>query len=113
MAVVQWCNKYPGIVPPGPEASLTPVKPQESLQFSFTAVQSAVWSEVQQPCKLDTELESLAIIAELQIKPKSKSNQTTNLERLYNCLASCFLSCFLVWHAENSSDVTLAFEDAD
>ena len=25
-------------------------------------------------------------IAELQIKPKSKSNQTKNLERLYNCL---------------------------
>ena len=48
-------------------------------------------------------------IAELQIKPKSKSNQTKNLERLYNCLVSSFLVC----HAQNSSDVTLAFEDAD
>ena len=27
-------------------------------------------------------------IAKLQIKPKSKSNQTKNLERLYNCLVS-------------------------
>ena len=52
-------------------------------------------------------------IAELQIKPKSKSNQTENLERLYNCLVSLFLSFFLVCHAQNSSDVTLAFEDAD
>ena len=52
-------------------------------------------------------------IAELQIKPKQKSGQTKNLERLYNCLVSFFLSCFLVRHAQNSSDVTLAFEDAD
>ena len=36
-------------------------------------------------------------IAELQIKPKSKSNQTKNLERLYNCLVSCFLSCSSRW----------------
>ena len=30
-------------------------------------------------------------IAELQIKPKEKSNQTKNLERLYNCLVYFFL----------------------
>ena len=48
-------------------------------------------------------------IAELQIKPKQKSGQTKNLERLYNCL----VSLLLVRHAQNSSDVTLAFEDAD
>ena len=41
---------------------------------------------------------------------KIKSNQTKNLERLYNCLVSFFLVCR---HAQNSSDVTLAFEDAD
>ena len=53
-------------------------------------------------------------IAELQIKPKEKSNQTKNLERLYNCLVSFFLSCRRCRrHAQNSSDVTLAFEDAD
>ena len=40
---------------------------------------------------------------------KIKSIQTENLERLYNCLGSFLLAC----HAENSSDVTLAFEDAD
>ena len=49
--------------------------------------------------------------------PNSRSNQnknqTKNLERLYNCLVSLFLSFFLVCHGENSSDVTLAFEDAD
>ena len=35
-------------------------------------------------------------IAELQIKPKSKSNQTKNLERLYNCLVSFFLVVVVV-----------------
>ena len=35
-------------------------------------------------------------------------DQTKNLERLYNCLVSCRCR-----HAQNSSDVTLAFEDAD
>ena len=58
---------------------------------------------------MDVTLEVEQYIAELQIKPKTKSNQTKNLERLYNCLVS-FL---LVRHAENSSDVTLAFEDAE
>ena len=48
-------------------------------------------------------------IAELQIKPKKKSDQTKHLERLYKCL----VSCLVVHHAQNSSDVTLAFEDAD
>jgi len=57
------------------------------------------------------------IFAELQIKPKKKSDQTKNLERLYNCLVSFFLSFLVVRlvvrHGQNSSDVTLAFEDAD
>ena len=35
------------------------------------------------------ELSPNTDIAELQIKPKAKSNQTKNLERLYNCLVSC------------------------
>ena len=35
--------------------------------------------------------------------------KTKNLERLYNCLVGCLLAC----HAQNSSNVTLAFEDAD
>jgi hypothetical protein len=51
------------------------------------------------------------IFAELQIKPKKKSDQTENLERLYNCLVSCRRR--RCRHAQNSSDVTLAFEDAD
>ena len=58
----------------------------------------------------DGFLEGSGYIAELQIKPKEKSNQTKNLERLYNCLVSC--RCRRR-HAQNSSDVTLAFEDAD
>ena len=65
-----------------------------------------------------SHIEVIRPIAELQIKPKSKSNQTKNLEMLYNCLVSFFLSFFLscrrrCCHAQNSSDVTLAFEDAD
>ena len=64
-----------------------------------------------------SEVKRSGRIAELQIKPKLKSDQTQNLERLYNCLVSFFLSfflsCFLSCHGENSSEVTLAFEDAD
>jgi hypothetical protein len=50
------------------------------------------------------------LIAELQIKPKSKSNQTKNLE---GTIIAWFLSFFLVCHDQDSSDVTLAFEDAE
>ena len=42
-----------------------------------------------------------------QTKIKIRSNQ--NLERLYNCLVGWSVGR----HAQNSSDVTLAFEDAD
>ena len=43
-----------------------------------------------------------------QTKIKIKSNQKSG--GLYNCLV---LSFFLACHAQSSSDVTLAFEDAD
>ena len=49
-------------------------------------------------------------IAELQIKPKSKSNQTKNLE---GTIIAWFLSFSLSCPHQDSSDVTLAFEDAD
>ena len=52
-------------------------------------------------------------IAELQIKPKTKSDQTKNLETLYNCLVSWLVGWLVVPRAQNSSDVTVAFEDAD
>ena len=44
---------------------------------------------------------------------KKKSDETKNLESLYNCLVSFFLGWLVGCHSQNSSDVTLAFEDAD
>ena len=48
----------------------------------------------------------------------SRSNQNKNQIKpkiwiMPGFSLSCLLACFLVCHGENSSDVTLAFEDAD
>ena len=51
-------------------------------------------------------LAGLSVLAVLTILPNSRS---PDQEMLYNYLVSWFVSC----NGEKSSDVTLAFEDAD
>ena len=53
------------------------------MKYMFITSLAFAW-KLAHPLIFLKHMPSCPVIAELQIKPKSKSNQTKNLERLYN-----------------------------